>query len=77
MSRIGKIIILILEKVCPELSAEVPNGQLIFVHNGTIPEGAVASYSCNDGYKMVGPESKECKEGKGWVPEEEVLCSKN
>ena len=52
--------------MCPELSAEITNGQLLFVHNGSIPAGAVAIYSCNDGYKMVGPESKECKkEGLG------------
>ena len=62
--------------MCPELSADITNGQLIFVHNGTIPAGAVASYSCNEGYQMVGPESKECLEEEGWVPVDEVLCSK-
>ena len=65
------------EKVCPELSADIPNGQLIFEgYNGTIPAGAVVSYSCNEGFKMVGPQSKECHKKNGWVPNVEVLCFK-
>ena len=47
---------------------DIPNGQVTFVHNGSIPAGAVARYSCNQGYVMVGPDNKECKEEEGWVP---------
>ena len=56
---------------------DIPNGQVTFVHNGSIPAGAVARYSCNEGYVMVGPDNKECKEEEGWVPAGEVLCFKN
>ena len=66
-----------LEKVCPDPNVDIPNGQVTFVHNGTIPAGAVANYSCDEGYVMVGPDNKECKEEEGWGPAVEVLCVKN
>ena len=50
---------------------------MIFPNNGTIPEGSVVNFLCNEGYKMVGPSNKTCKEKEGWVPDVEVLCTKN
>ena len=65
-------------KVCPELNHdEVPNLIINFVHNGTIPAGAIATFACKDGYSLVGPESKECVEGDGWTPKDELLCTRN
>ena len=63
-------------QVCVEPDANIPHGELLFIHNGTIPAGAVARFSCEEGYKLTGPESKECLEGQGWVPSEDVVCSK-
>ena len=39
-----------LEKVCPELE-EIQNGEIMYGigYNGTIPDGAVATFSCNSG----------------------------
>ena len=63
--------------VCQEPSKDLPNGKVLFVYNGTIPEGSMVKYTCNAGHKLIGPDSKECVEEKGWVPNVEVICSKS
>ena len=53
------------------------NGSLLVNknENGTILAGAMAEYTCKDGFTLVGPSSKVCSETGEWLPLESAFCS--
>ena len=52
------------------------HGVLVFSRNtsGAILAGVVAEYQCKDGYRLVGPHWKVCKEDGEWDPKEIIIC---
>lgn len=41
----------------------------------TFPEGAMATYSCERGFELLGPTRRECQ-GSMWMPEGVPFCGK-
>ena len=47
---------------CPDLT-DPENGQVAV--NGFAP-GDIATYTCNSGYSLSGPETRECQDDSNW-----------
>ena len=45
--------------------------------NGTILAGAIAEYTCKDGYLLTGPSVKVCNQTGEWLPLDPVICARN
>ena len=48
--------------VCEDLKAPV-NGEIVL--SGNSP-GSTASYSCNEGFELAGPETRTCQQNVQW-----------
>jgi len=42
----------------------------------TLPEGTVATYSCERGFELLGPARRECQAEGTWMPEGVPFCGK-
>merc|ERR1712189_28854 len=65
--------------VCLDPPKPDHHGVLIFSKNvnGTILEGAIAEYKCDQGYTLVGPSTKICKKTGDWEPVDNIFCALN
>lgn len=43
----------------------------------TLPEGTVATYSCERGFELLGPTRRECQDNGMWMPEGVPFCGKS
>merc|ERR1711872_241700 len=70
------------KSVCPmppyyQIEGGLPHGTVTFVTNGTVMAGAEVTYSCEDGYQLLGPNTLTCEESGEWTPVgESILCFK-
>jgi len=41
-----------------------------------LPEGTIATYSCERGFELLGPARRECQAEGTWMPEGVPFCGK-
>lgn len=56
---------------------EVIDEEDALLKDTTLPEGTVATYSCERGFELLGPARRECQAEGVWMPEGVPFCGES